>query len=346
MLVPSPNPILRFFDLNGFPLSGGKLYTYQAGTNTLKDTYADADAIYKNTNPILLTDSGTCVLYIEAKEESSEENAYRFVLTDKNDNLIKTFDNIVSLKGAQGTPGGPKGDRGPVGEQGGKGVPGPKGSKGNTGPQGEPGESGSVSIIMNKAGTYTWTVPTDVTNINVEIGGGGAGFYVEATLPTVGMVASGTAGRIVSSSINVSEGDVLTIVVGAGGQVSNDELSSSGKQSTISGANFPSISASGGSHGNTYNISSQLNYYDIMNKLLAFDTIDQGGFTIIPNPVFGESTKFGMGGNIILNGTPNATGNCSSGGSGIPTVNTNNILQISQFGTGADGICVITYSKE
>ncbi len=346
MLVPSPNPILRFFDINGLPLSGGKLYTYQAGTNNLKDTYLDSEALFKNTNPIVLTDSGSCVLYIEAKEEASEANAYRFVLYDSRGNLQETFDNITSLKGAQGTPGGPKGDRGLTGSQGKDGPPGPRGKKGDTGVQGDPGKNGTVEIMYRTPGTYQYTVESGVNQISADIGGGGAGFLVEADLPTVNQVASGTAGQIVSTVLNVSEGDVLTIVVGAGGQVSTDQLASSGGNSSISSANFPTVVATGGSHGNTVNISNQLNYFDVMNKFLSFDTIDQGGFTIIPNAVLGQSTKYGTGGNMPVNGHPNAMGNCSSGGSGTPTVNTNNILQISQFGTGAPGIVVLKFIKD
>jgi hypothetical protein len=43
----------RFFDLNGNPLSGGKLYTYEAGTLLPKVTYTDSSESSTNTNPVI-----------------------------------------------------------------------------------------------------------------------------------------------------------------------------------------------------------------------------------------------------------------------------------------------------
>ena len=50
----SPTPKLQFFDLNGAPLSGGKLYTYAAGTTTPLASYTDSTGNIANTNPIIL----------------------------------------------------------------------------------------------------------------------------------------------------------------------------------------------------------------------------------------------------------------------------------------------------
>ena len=46
-------PKLQFFDNNGNPLVGGKLYTYAAGTTTPLATYTDASSGTPNTNPII-----------------------------------------------------------------------------------------------------------------------------------------------------------------------------------------------------------------------------------------------------------------------------------------------------
>ena len=43
-------------DLN--PLINGKLYFYESGTNTAKDTFADANLSVLNTNPVILTAAG------------------------------------------------------------------------------------------------------------------------------------------------------------------------------------------------------------------------------------------------------------------------------------------------
>ena len=48
----------QFFDNNGNPLSGGKLYTYAAGTTTPQATYASAAGSTLNTNPIILDAAG------------------------------------------------------------------------------------------------------------------------------------------------------------------------------------------------------------------------------------------------------------------------------------------------
>jgi hypothetical protein len=63
-IVPSPNIREFFYDENGKPLVGGKLYSYIAGTNTPRDTYTDSTGLYVNTNPIILDDAGSCEIWI------------------------------------------------------------------------------------------------------------------------------------------------------------------------------------------------------------------------------------------------------------------------------------------
>ena len=48
----------QFFDNNGNPLSGGKLYTYAAGTTTPKTTYTSITGLTAHTNPIVLDSAG------------------------------------------------------------------------------------------------------------------------------------------------------------------------------------------------------------------------------------------------------------------------------------------------
>lgn len=89
----APVAKLQFFDLNGDPLTGGKLYTYKAGTTTNKATYADAtgDVSVLNTNPVILNSRG------EPTAGSvfllTDEN-YKFVLKDSSDVTIWTVDNF------------------------------------------------------------------------------------------------------------------------------------------------------------------------------------------------------------------------------------------------------------
>lgn len=51
-------PICQLFDNSGNLLSGGKLYSYQAGTTTLQPTYTDSTGLIQNANPIILNAAG------------------------------------------------------------------------------------------------------------------------------------------------------------------------------------------------------------------------------------------------------------------------------------------------
>lgn len=68
---------IQFFDEDGAPLAGGKLYTYAAGTTAPKATYTTAAGNIENTNPVVLDSEGRAVLFIDG--------SYKFFLTDAND---------------------------------------------------------------------------------------------------------------------------------------------------------------------------------------------------------------------------------------------------------------------
>ena len=82
----------QFFDSNGDPLSGGKLYTYAAGTTTPQTTYTSNSGATPNANPIILNAAGR--LSGSGEIWLTEGVNYKFVLTDSNDVLIGTYDNI------------------------------------------------------------------------------------------------------------------------------------------------------------------------------------------------------------------------------------------------------------
>lgn len=90
LLGPAP----QFFDANGKPLVGGKLFVYIAGTTTKAVTYSD---FYKteNTNPVVLNDLGTCMLIVPSA------NLYKIVLYDRKGNLLITRDNVSVSSGQQ-----------------------------------------------------------------------------------------------------------------------------------------------------------------------------------------------------------------------------------------------------
>jgi hypothetical protein len=89
MATISPVPFLQFIDANGYPLAGGKLYTYYAGTTTPLSTYTTYAGTTPNANPVILDSAGRASVWLGA-------GSYKFVLKDSTDVLVYTTDNIVN----------------------------------------------------------------------------------------------------------------------------------------------------------------------------------------------------------------------------------------------------------
>lgn len=83
----------QFFDNNGTPLSGGKIYTYEAGTTTPLATYTSSTGNTAHTNPIVL-DSGGRVP--SGGEIWNALRLYKFVLKTSAEVTIATYDNVGS----------------------------------------------------------------------------------------------------------------------------------------------------------------------------------------------------------------------------------------------------------
>lgn len=83
----------QFFDDNGNVLSGGKIYTYQAGTTTPAATYADNLGSAVNSNPIVLDASGR----VPQEIWFPVGQRFKFVVKTSTDTLIGTYDNIPSI---------------------------------------------------------------------------------------------------------------------------------------------------------------------------------------------------------------------------------------------------------
>jgi hypothetical protein len=94
ILSPVGGAAAQFFSNNGVPLSGGKLYTYAAGTTTPRATYTSSSGSTPHANPIVL-DSGGRVPGGELWLTNGV--SYKFVLKDSTDVLIATYDNIVGI---------------------------------------------------------------------------------------------------------------------------------------------------------------------------------------------------------------------------------------------------------
>lgn len=83
----------QFFDNNGIPLAGGKIYTYQAGSSTNLSTYTTNVGTIANTNPIILDASGRTPNEIWLLEGFS----YKFIVKDANDVQITSLDNLYPI---------------------------------------------------------------------------------------------------------------------------------------------------------------------------------------------------------------------------------------------------------
>jgi hypothetical protein len=94
-LSPVAGAAAQFFDNSGQMLTGGKLYTYLAGTTTPAVTYTTNTGVTPHANPIVLNaagrvpDSGEIWL--------TDSISYKFVLKDQNDVLIATYDNLIGI---------------------------------------------------------------------------------------------------------------------------------------------------------------------------------------------------------------------------------------------------------
>lgn len=85
----TPFPAEQVFDGNGDPLSGGKVYTYEAGTTDPKETFVDSAETSSNANPVILDSAGRGVIWLGA-------GAYKIRVFDSADSLIDERDNIIA----------------------------------------------------------------------------------------------------------------------------------------------------------------------------------------------------------------------------------------------------------
>jgi hypothetical protein len=84
----------QFFDNNGNPLTGGKIYSYYAGTTTPAVTYTTASGNVAHTNPIVLDSAGR----VPSGGEIwlSIGVGYKFLVKTSTDVTVATYDNIPS----------------------------------------------------------------------------------------------------------------------------------------------------------------------------------------------------------------------------------------------------------
>ena len=84
-----PAPWFTGLTDNGYPVTGGKLYVYLAGTSTPAVTYTDVNLTVPHPFPIILDGGGRASVYLITTQ------AYKFVLKDEFDVTIRTQDDII-----------------------------------------------------------------------------------------------------------------------------------------------------------------------------------------------------------------------------------------------------------
>ena len=94
MAVLFTQPYFQAFDNDGNPLSGGRLFTFSAGTNTPKRTFTTEDSSVEHANPVVLDSAGRATIFIDG--------SYRYRLEDADGNVIRTVDNVTSFINVSG----------------------------------------------------------------------------------------------------------------------------------------------------------------------------------------------------------------------------------------------------
>jgi len=94
-LSPVGGVAAQFFTNSGVPLTGGKLYTYSAGSTTPAAAFTSSNGSTAWTNPIVLDAAGR----VPGSGEIwlTDGVIYKFILKDSNDVLIATYDNITGI---------------------------------------------------------------------------------------------------------------------------------------------------------------------------------------------------------------------------------------------------------
>jgi len=85
----------QFFDNNGVPLTGGKLYTYAAGTTTPQSTYTSSAGNVAQSNPIVLDSAGRVANGGEIW--FTEGLIYKVIIKTSADVLLGTYDNLSGV---------------------------------------------------------------------------------------------------------------------------------------------------------------------------------------------------------------------------------------------------------
>lgn len=116
-------------------------------------------------------------------------------------------------------------------------------------------------MAFTTAGTYSWTVPPGVTSISAVAVGGGGGAWDRSTSPSGTWGSSGGGGSLrYRTSIAVTPGETLTVIVGGPGVNSKRSVGANGGYSYIKRGTTVLLQANGGTSGGATESSTVTNY--------------------------------------------------------------------------------------
>ena len=87
MATLATNVSFQCLGLDGKPLAGGKVYTYEAGTTTPKSTYTTMAGDVPNLNPVILDQNGKAKIFLG-------DGSYRLRILDADGALVDDIDQI------------------------------------------------------------------------------------------------------------------------------------------------------------------------------------------------------------------------------------------------------------
>jgi hypothetical protein len=93
-LSPVGGAASQFFNNNGVILTGGKVYTYAAGTTTPQATYTSVSGATPHTNPIILDSAGRVP---GGEIWLANGQTYKFTIETSAAVLLGTYDNLTGI---------------------------------------------------------------------------------------------------------------------------------------------------------------------------------------------------------------------------------------------------------
>lgn len=83
LATPVFQPRMYFFDADGKPLVGGKVYSFKVGADEFKPTYRNSEFTAANQNPVLLDQAGSALIYVRGSNQLKIYNKQGSLIEEK-----------------------------------------------------------------------------------------------------------------------------------------------------------------------------------------------------------------------------------------------------------------------